>query len=486
MADGKYKKLLKNSSILGAGAFLSKAIVFFLLPLYSSVMSDAEYGIADLVAQSSNLLFPIVTLGICQGVFRFAFGKKKDQSAVFTTGLVMLFAGMVFFTLISPLLSQISKITDYVLLLGMYVFMYALNTLCGSFIRGLGKVKAFAFRGVICTVFTVVFNLFFLLVLKLGVVGYLLANICADFVTVLYMLWACDLLDYIELKKMSKSLMIEMLKFSVPLIPTTICWWIVNMSDRFMITYMVSDGANGIYAMAYKVPNLMIVVTGIFTDAWQMSLVNEENKGKKWGAFFTHIFDGFKSVMFVGSSLIILFARLIAAILYKNEFYEAWRFMPFLVIACAFEGMVSFVAVIYIVKKKSVDSLICAGIGAAVNLILNFILIKTMSAMGAAIATMLSYIAVFFVTTYLSRELVRYRVKIHFLAINFGLVLLQSILTVLEVKYYIVFSVIITLIVAVINFKSVYGTVRDLLSRRGRNAVKADEDENKTEAIENE
>ena len=95
-------------------------------------------------------------------------------------------------------------------------------------------------------------------------------------------------------------------------------------------------------------------------------------------------------------------------------------------------------------------------------------------------------IAVFFVTTYLSRELVRYRVKIHFLAINFGLVLLQSILTVLEVKYYIVFSVIITLIVAVINFRSVYGTVRDLLSRRGRNAVKADEDENKTEAIENE
>ncbi len=484
MADGKYKKLLKNSSILGAGAFLSKAIVFLLLPLYSSVMSDAEYGIADLVAQSSNLLFPIVTLGICQGVFRFAFGRKKDQSAVFTTGLVMLFAGMVFFTLISPLLSQISKITDYVLLLGMYVFMYALNTLCGSFIRGQGRVKAFAFRGVICTVFTVLFNLFFLLVLKLGVVGYLLANICADFVTVLYMFWSCDLLDSIELKKMSKALTLEMLKFSVPLIPTTICWWIVNMSDRFMITYMVSDGANGIYAMAYKVPNLMIVVTGIFVDAWQMSLVNEENNGRKWGAFFTHIFDGFKSVMFVGSTLIVLCARLIAAILYRNEFYEAWRYMPFLVLACAFEGMVSFVAVIYIVKKKSVNSLICAGIGAAVNLILNFILIKTMGAMGAAIATMVSYIAVFFVTTYISRELVQYRVKLPLLALNCGLVLLQSILTVLEVKYYLIFSAVIAAAVIVINFKSVYGTVRDLLARRGK--ARQISDENKTEAAENE
>lgn len=495
MANKKsYTNLFKNSTILGAGAFLSKLIIFLLLPLYSSVMSDAEYGIADLVAQSSNLLFPIVTLGICQGVFRFAFGKKKDQSAVFTTGLVMLFAGMAFFTLISPLLAQISKISEYVLLLGMYVFMFALNTLCGSFVRGLGRVKEFALRGVICTVFTVIFNLIFLLWFKLGVVGYLLANICADFVTVLYMFWVCKLLDYIELRKMSKALTVEMLKFSVPLIPTTICWWIVNMSDRFMITYMVSDGANGIYAMAYKVPNLMIVVTGVFVDAWQMSLVNEENKGRKWGAFFTHIFDGFKSVMFVGAAFIILFARLIAALLYKNAFYEAWRYMPFLVIACAFEGIVSFLAVIYIVKKKSVNSLICAGIGAAVNLILNFILIKTMSAMGAAIATMVSYIAVYFITTYLSRGLVGYKVKLPFLLINFGLLLLQSVLTVTEAPYNIVFSIVITAVILIINFKSVFRTAKDLLAKRrnGKNKDsentedKENDSERTAEAAENE
>jgi O-antigen/teichoic acid export membrane protein len=158
--------------------------------------------------------------------------------------------------------------------------------------------------------------------------------------------------------------------------------------------------------------------------------------------------------------------------------------MPFLVLAGAFEGMVSFVAVIYIVKKKSVNSLICAGIGAAVNLILNFILIKTMGAMGAAIATMVSYIAVFFVTTYISRELVQYRVKLPLLALNCGLVLLQSILTVLEVKYYLIFSAVIAAAVIVINFKSVYGTVRDLLARRGK--ARQISDENKTEAAENE
>lgn len=256
------------------------------------------------------------------------------------------------------------------------------------------------------------------------------------------------------------------------------------MSDRFMISYMVNEGANGIYAMAYKVPNLMIVVTGIFVDAWQMSLVNEENNGRKWGGFFTHIFDGFKSVMFVGSALIVLFARLIAALLFKNEFYEAWRFMPFLVIACAFEGMVSFIAVIYIVKKKSVDALICAGIGAGVNLVLNFILIKTMAAMGAAIATMVSYIAVFFVTTYISRGLVRYKIKLPVLALNCGLVLLQSVLTVTEVNYSIVFSIIITLVIIGINIKSVYGTVKDLLSRRGK--AREETEEKKTEAVENE
>lgn len=489
MAENKYKTLLKNSSILGLGEVLSKLLVFLLLPLYSSVLTTGEYGIATLTADFSNLLFPVVTLGFSQAVFRFSYGRKKDRPAVFTAGLGMLFAGMIFFAAVSPLLKMIPRLSDYILLLGMYVFMFALNTICGSFLRGMNAVKPYAIKGIICTAANLLFNILFLLVFKLGVTGYLLANICGDFVAVLYMVLGGDLLDYIEPKEVSKSIFMDMLRFSVPLIPTTICWWIVNMSDRFMITYIVNESANGVYAAAYKIPNIMITVTGIFINVWQMSLVNEENKGIKWGGFFTRIYDGFKSVMFVAGTMIILLCRLAARILLRNEFYEAWRYMPYLTVACIFEGITSFVGVIYIVKKKSVNSLICAVSGAAVNVVLNLMLIHYIGAMGAAIATMLSYMVVYFITTYRSRILVGYKVKLPFTAVNTCLLLVQGLLTVSEAKHDVIFSIVISVAVLVINGRQVYSTVREILnSRRGRTAPAegpAKEDENEQNSGDN-
>ena len=466
MAENKYKTLIKNSSILGLGEVLSKLLVFLLLPLYSSVLTTGEYGIATLVADSSNLLFPIVTLGVSSAVFRYSYGKRKDRPAVFTAGLTMLFAGMVFFVAISPLLKLIPRLSDYVLLLGMYVFMFALNTLCGSFLRGMNAVKPFAIKGIICTASNLIFNIIFLLIFKLGVTGYLLANICGDFVAVLYMVLGGDLLDYIEPRQITKKIFFEMLRFSVPLIPTTICWWIVNMSDRFMITYMVNESANGVYAAAYKIPNIMITVTGIFINVWQMSLVNEENNGKKWGAFFTQIYDGFKSVMFVAGTFIILLCRVAAKILLRNDFYDAWEYMPYLTVACIFEGITSFVGVIYIVKKKSVNSLICASSGAVINVILNLILIRFLGAMGAALATMISYMSVYFVTTYRSRGLAGYRVKLPFTSVNTALLLTQGIFTVADKNYSIFVSAGIAVVITVLNGRQVLSTVKEILNRR--------------------
>lgn len=470
MAENKYKTLLKNSSILGLGEVLSKLLVFLLLPLYSSVLTTGEYGIATLVADFSNLLFPVVTLGVSQAVFRYSYGKRKDRPAVFTAGLTMLFAGMVLFVLASPLFKMIPRLSDYVLLLGMYVFMFALNTLCGSFLRGMNAVKPFAIKGIICTASNLIFNVIFLLVFRLGITGYLLANICGDFMAVLYMVIFGDLLEYIEPKQITKKIFVEMIRFSVPLIPTTICWWIVNMSDRFMITYMVNESANGVYAAAYKIPNIMITVTGIFINVWQMSLVNEENRGEKWGKFFTQIYDGFKSVMFVAGTFIILLCKVAAKLLLRNDFYDAWEYMPYLTVACIFEGITSFVGVIYIVKKKSVNSLICASSGAVINVILNFILIRSIGAMGAALATMISYMSVYFVTTYRSRGLVGYSVKLPFTSLNTALLLAQGIITVADLKYGIFISLGIAVIVTVLNGRQVFATVKDILSRKIRKA----------------
>ena len=461
----KYTKLLKNTSILGMGAFLSKVLVFLLLPLYSSVMTTSDYGTADIVAQSANLLQPLITLGICNAVFRFCYDDKDNQDAVFTIGFSTLIAGMGIFALCIPLLKKIYILDDYMLLLALYVFMYGMHTICAQFLRGRGLVKTYAVKGVLCTVFTLVFNILLLVVFRLGVTGYLVANILADFFTVLYMFKAADLVDAIQIKKYSPRLAVNMLKYSIPLIPTTVFWWITNISDRYVILYMVDESASGIYAMGYKIPNIVIMLTGVFIEAWQMSLVEEDNKGSM-GKFFTKVFEGYKSVMFIAASGLILFVKVITKILIKNDFYEAWQYTPFLIVATVCSGLVTFVSVIFLVKKKSVNSLICSSASAIINILLNIILIKSYGVMGAAVATMISYIAVYFLASYRSQLYVKYKPYHARTAVNIALVILQSIAMVYFGKASYVISAILFLVIVLFNFQMVIYTVKTFLGKR--------------------
>ncbi len=461
----QYKKLAANSTIMAIGTFSSKVLVFLLLPLYSSVMSTAEYGVADIVAQSANLLYPLVTMGICNSVFRFSYGNKKDEKAVFTTGvLTLLFGIVIYLLLVLCVLRFISVLSEYLLLLGLYVFMFGMNQVCSQYIRGKGLVRVYAFKGIVCTAATLVFNILLLLVFRLGIVGYLLANILADYVTVIYMFARCRLINDFEVGMLRKELIRDMLNYARPLIPSTIFWWITNISDRYLVLYMIDEAAEGVYAMSYKIPNLMVTLTGIFNDAWQMSLI-EESKSGHMGKFFSKVFESFKSIMFVAASFLILFVKVITKILIRNDFYESWKYMPYLIIATACSGIVTFVAVIYVVKKETKNSLICAATSALTNIVLNLILIKPFGVFGAAIATMISYIVTYFLTTYLSLKYVRYKTYIGTTMLNLALLTVQSLIMISQMRFHYILSALILVIIIVLNFKKMYYSVKQVLKK---------------------
>ncbi len=472
----KYKKLAANSTILALGTFSSKFLVFLLLPLYSSVMSTEEYGIADIIAQTANLLCPVVMLGIYNSVFRFTYGNKKGEKAAFTVGMMTMLMGTVVYIFIALILLQfIPVVNDYLLILGMYIFMFGARQICAQYIRGKDQVGIYAVQGIVCTAATLLFNIFFLLVFKLGVVGYLLANIAADFTAVIYMFVRCKLGNDFDLAALNKRFLVDMFRYALPLIPATIFWWITNVSDRYMVMFMIDESSEGIYGMASKIPNLMIMLTGIFNDAWQMSVIEESNK-KKIGAFFTKIFESFKAVMFTAASFLILFVKPIAKVLMQKDFYIAWKYMPFLIIACTLTGFVTFISVIYLAKKKSINSLICSAVGAGTNVILNLILIRFLGINGAAIATLVSYFIVYVVTTYISIEYVRYNPYFYRTCLYIGLLVGQAIITVIDFKYASVVSFIFFMIIMISNAKRMYMSVRKILSRGTKKNAK-----NKTE-----
>lgn len=431
----RYKKLLSDTAIYGIGTFASKLLVFFLTRLYTECLTEAQYGKADLISNMANLFIPLAAAGICDAIFRFALDREGNKKAVFSTGILILSASGSIFLLFSPLLLVSSYFRSYVWLIVLYVLMSNFHSACAQYIRALDKAKLFAVQGIINTVLTISLNVLFLVILPdsnffSGEYGYVLSIVIADFLVGCFLLIYAKLWKDIKIKNARKDLAVSMLKYSLPLIPTTIFWWITNVSDRYMVTYFLGEGQNGLYTAAYKIPTLLTLVTGVFSEAWQFSAV-KENDPEERAKFYSTVFSCFQAIIFVAGACVIAFSKVGAKILFAESYYSAWSFIPVLVMASVFSSFVNFLSSVYVVKKRSMKSFITAAIGAVVNIILNFLLIPScinfgsfelkcvgLGVQGAAIATLASYIVVFIIRAADTRKLLRFNLHIVRLLIN--------------------------------------------------------------------
>ena len=387
----RYKKLFSDTGILAIGTFASKLLVFLLMPVYTALLAPEAFSTAELITGTSNLLIPVVCLGITNGIFRFAAEKESDREAVFSSSIVLLFCGLVGFLALSPLLGLVTYLHSYVWLIVAYVFFANLQSVMAQYVRAIDRTKLFALQGILNTALTIAFNLLFLIGFKMGVIGYVLSVVAGNLVTTVFLIFAAKLYKVFSFKKVKKGLLGELVRFSLPLVPTTVCWMITNLSDRYMVTYFCGDAANGIYSAAYKIPTIVTLLSGIFMQAWQFSAIAAEEDPAESKRFFNKIFSGFLAVASISSGGLILFAGILTRLLLNSRYHDAWYYMPTLLCAAAFEALVSFLATVYLVKKKPSHSLVTALAGAILNVALNLVLIPKFGPLGAAFATMLAY-----------------------------------------------------------------------------------------------
>nr|WP_312579499.1 oligosaccharide flippase family protein [Sedimentibacter sp.] len=458
----RYKKLISNTIIFGIGTFGSKILVFLLMPLYTRVLTKADYGVVDLIIQTSNLLIPIVSLGIANAVIRFGLDKSVKKSDVFSIGLITILSGFVIFLIFIPVLSRITYISGHTALIYIFVLMSCLRTLCSQFVRAKEYVKLYAVDGVISTITIILFNVLFLIVFKLGIIGYVLAIVMSDMLSSLFLFWAAKLNRYVRLSGINKDIAKSMIKYSIPLIPATIFWWITNVSNRFIVAYVLGSEANGIYAVSYKIPTIIVLISNIFMDAWQMSAVTEENKLSR-EKFFSKVFNIYQSVLFLSASGIILFSKVITKILVSDTFYLSWRYIPFLVLATTFSCLVTFLGSVYMVEKKSILTLSTTVVGAIVNVALTFLLIYKFEVYGAAFATLVSYLIVFILRANNTKNFINIKWNASKIILNFFIVLCQSFIIIYEVKYWIIYEAILVLIMMILNLGLIWKNVKKLI-----------------------
>ena len=461
----KYRKLISNTIIFGIGTFGSKVLVFLLMPLYTRVLSSSDYGVVDLIIQTSNLLIPIVSLGIANAVIRFGLDKSVKKSDVFSIGLVTIFCGFVIFLMLIPVLSKITYISGHTVLIYIFVLMSCLRTLCSQFVRAKEYVKLYAFDGVISTITIIIFNVLFLVIFKLGITGYVMAIVMSDLLSTLFLFWAAKLHRYVRIKNINKEVAISMVKYSIPLIPATIFWWITNVSNRFIVAYVLGSEANGIYAVSYKIPTIIVLISNIFMDAWQMSAVTEEDKLSR-EKFFSKVFKVYQSILFLSASGIILFSKVVTKVLVSDEFYLSWKYIPFLVMATTFSCLVTFLGSVYMVEKKSILTLSTTIVGAVVNVVLTFILINKYDVNGAAFATFISYFIVFILRAVNTKQFIKIDWNAPKLVLNLFIVMCQAFIMVNEVKYWVIYEILLVSLMMILNFGLIWSNVKKLIFKK--------------------
>ena len=465
----KYKKLLSNTAILGIGTFGSKILVFLLLPLYTAYLSTSQYSTADIITQSANLLMPLMALGLVDAVFRFTLDKDIDRRRVLTTGLYIAFAGFAFFALLFPLLNLIDYFEGYMWLIILYAFIANLHSILAQYVRAKGMTAFFALQGIIATAVTIGLNILFLVVLEIGLLGYVLSVVIADGLVSLIIVAVIRRDISLSFKCFDGKLAKKMLAFSIPLIPTTVFWWITNVSDRYMVKGMIGNHVNGLYAAAFKIPTLLILVSGIFIEAWQFSAVTERDaeSGKEHERFFGTVFDSFQGMLFICGAGLIAFAKVFAKILFADSYYEAWSYMPILIAATVFSSLVTFMGSVYLVDKKSVHSFVTAFIGAAVNVVLNILLIPTsLGANGAALATFLSYFIVFIIRAINTRRFIRFNLHTVKLTLNTAIIGVQTTFILLELPCWIAVQAAAIAAIFVINARPILSGAMKVLRRK--------------------
>lgn len=396
MRKGKY--LLKNLLIFGIGGVLPKILAFIMVPIYTNYLSTADYGIADIIIITAELLIPIFTLTIYDAVLRFGLDKNYDGKQVLSAGLRILFFGTVIVSLIVFIIGIVNIIPISKLYLVVLVCMFFLgggNNILTRFCRTIDKVKIITISGVANSVVMFGANVLFLVVFHWGLEGYLFAQLLGNFVSILICFFGARLHKYLTLKT-TKGLLSKMVAFSFPMIFSAIAWWINNASDKYIVLWMCGISVSGVFALSSKIPSLLAIFQTVFNQAWSISAIKEFDRDDKDG-FIRNVFSAMALIMALVASILIIMNLPFAELLYSKEFYSAWMFVPPLIIAIVFNSLSLHLDGLFLAVNDTKSISISTVIGAIVNTVCNIVLIYFFGAYGAAIATMIGFFVGFMI-----------------------------------------------------------------------------------------
>lgn len=394
--DSKVSRLGKNTLLVFVGNIGSKLIGLLMMPFYTSWLSVSDYGLSDIITVYVTFFMGIVTC--CIGESLFIFPKGADivkQSKYFSSGLCFLIMVLAVTALLfegidlwAGCFSVVNSFVDNIWLIYFMLVSQIVQQVSQQFTRSIDQMKVYSITGIVSTIFTAIFT--FLMIPQFGVAGYVWSIILANIVAGLYSFFASSSYKFFSFKNYDKSFLKTMLKYSIPLIPNGVMWWLVNALNRPLMEHHLGMHDIGIFAIANKFPGILSMVFAVFTTSWQISVLEEFGKDG-FVKFYNNVFKLVFLVLIIILISITFCSKLIVSVFASEDFFDAWQYVPFLTLGVLFANVSGFAGSVFSATKESKYFFYSSLWGAISAIVLNFILIPLYGIMGACLSVIVSF-----------------------------------------------------------------------------------------------
>lgn len=390
------KELVKKTGIYAVGNLGAKVLSYVMVLVYSYFILPDEMGYYDLIITTVAMIQPLVIFQMNDGIYRFL-AERKDKNSLATVGtgvkflvLTTLFTEFVFFII------SFFYHFEYAEWIALYICSVIFYAFFQDAIRGFGSSKLYAFTGVLNSAVMLVYEIIGLMFLKQGVKALLISKVVANYICIILLFIVQKELRESIKEKFDKKIFKELLRYSAPLVPNTICWWIVNASDRYIILYFLGTSYNGIYSMATKFPTVLTTLTSIFYLAWQEAAIKEYDTHDR-DSFFSNIFKKYYVLLFTLGICAIPATKLVIELLVSSDYKSAWMYTGFLYLGAIFSALCSFLGLGYQISKQTERSLFTTVFAAILNVVINIVLIRVIGLQAASFSTFAAYLFLFII-----------------------------------------------------------------------------------------
>ena len=294
-------------------------------------------------------------------------------------------------------------------------------------VRGLGDNKKYSIACALTGVFTLFLNCLLIIFMNLGASSILIASTIANLICTIYLIKSCNILKLISFDKINRTAINEYLKYSLPMIPNSLSWWIVNVSDRSIITFFIGVSANGIYSVSSKFSNILNSIFSIFNLSWQEA-VSVNINSDDCNQFFSKIINEILNLFMILSTVIIAVLPLCYSIIIGKNYQKAYIYIPILLVANIFNILINLLGGVYIAQKNTKKLAVTTAVSAITNILINILFVRKYGLFAASFSTLIAYFATlvwryFDIKKIIKITLDRKRISFNFLLLTMSIVL---------------------------------------------------------------